>query len=98
MAKKHSMALNLNFGENDGPTVSDGADATRPPSLVGREPGELGSLESPFRIRTKQNHRRMQNLLGGVILSDGAPSSVAKSSKYINSGTKKASNSGTPAP
>ena len=90
------MALNLNFGENDGPTVS--ADATRPPSIVGREPGVLGGLESPFRIRTKKQQRRMQKILGGVILSDGAPSSIAKSSKYINSDTKKASNSGTPAP
>ena len=71
------MALNLNFGENDGPTVSDGADATRPPSIVGREPGGLGSLESPFRIRTKQNQRRMQKILGGVILSDGAPIKIS---------------------
>ena len=78
------MALNLNFGETDGPTVSDDADQTRPPSIVGREPTGTGSLESPFRIRTKQNQKRMQTILGAAVLGDRAPTADAKDTKYVH--------------
>jgi len=58
------MALNLNFGENDGSAATDGAAETGPPSES--QAGGTGSLESPFRIRTKRNQLRMQRILGAT--------------------------------
>ena len=92
MHKKHSMALNLNFGENDGPTVSDGVTETGPPS--GCIAGGAGSLESPFRIRNKQKQLRMQKILGASLLNDEPLLTGATNSRGDEGEAKKAQNTG----
>jgi hypothetical protein len=88
MHKKHSVALNLNFGENDGPTTSDGAAETGPPS--GCTAGGAGSLESPFRIRNKQKQLRMQKVLGTTLVSDERLLTGATNSKRDDEEREKA--------
>jgi hypothetical protein len=59
MHKKHSMALNLNFVDNEGVEAAEEAVETDQPSRPrAGGPGSPGEIESPFRIRNNQRHLR----------------------------------------